>query len=201
MLALIADQRRSGGDSRAADALARALSSTLDLELPAAVTAGDEFELVCPPGALAAAVTRIAEDAADWYVGVGIGTVDPGPEPRVNLAGGTALVTARKALERAKTDAAALVVLAAGAPDDAAAPRALRGVLAALADLVGRRSGDQQATVGLWRAGRTQREIAAELGVTQQAVSRRLRASGAAFEDDLRLAVAHLAAAADGAVR
>lgn len=201
MFAVIADQRRSGGESGPADALARRLTSTLDLELPAAVTAGDEFELVCDGATLAAVAAAIAEDDADWYVGVGIGTVEPGVERRVNLAGGTALVTARRALERAKTDAAALVVLAADADDAPEAPRALRGALAALVDLLGRRSPEQRDTVRQSRAGHTQRQIADDLGVTQQAVSRRLRAAGAAFEDDLRLAVAHLAVAADGADR
>ncbi|MGX6448655.1 hypothetical protein ACVU7I_11410, partial [Patulibacter sp. S7RM1-6] len=110
MIAVIADQRASGGSSQAADALARRITDAVELALPAAVTAGDEFELVCAPAALPAVLALVAADAADWYVGVGIGTVDVEPGTRVNLAAGSALVAAREAVGDAKGDPAGVVV-------------------------------------------------------------------------------------------
>jgi hypothetical protein len=198
VIAVIADQRASGGSSRAADDLARRITGRTSLTLPAAVTAGDEFELVCESAALPDVVALLAADAAEWYVGIGLGTVEATPGAPVNLAAGSALVAAREAVGRAKADPAGLVVVDGRDPRDADGARALRGATAALSDLISRRAPGQHDAVALWREGQTQRDIAERLGVTQQAVSHRLRASGVGIEDDLRLAVSRLAEPCDG---
>lgn len=128
-----------------------------------------------------------------WSVGIGVGPVDE-PLPRSTRAGsGPAFVHARAAVERAKTRTRPVPLAVEGsAPGRAADAEAVLTLLGALAM---RRSPAGWAVVDALTvpgAAGTQEAVAARLGITQQAVSQRLRAAMWAEEMAARPVAARL---------
>jgi hypothetical protein len=162
------------------------------LTLPFAVTAGDELQgLLTDPEAFVAAVRDSLRPADAWWIGAGVGEVQEPLPQRVNEATGDAFVAARDAVEAAKKSSEGIAVRGAGVN-----VRGLNGALSALAHIARGRSEREWETVDLAEAGLTQREIAERLGVTQQAVSKRLAAGGWPAEQGARDAAVELAARA-----
>lgn len=123
-----------------------------------------------------------------WSVGVGAGAVRE-PLPSSTRAGaGPAFEHARDAVQRAKRSAPHVAV----SGDDPAAAAHAEAVLRLLADIVQRRTQAGWAVVDRLRGGRTQTELAVELGITKQAVSQRAQAAGWPHERDVRPAAAAL---------
>jgi hypothetical protein len=152
--------------------------------LPFERTAGDEVQaLFAEPGAVVDAVVQLLRPG-QWWVGVGIGPVDP-PEPASARAGrGPAYLAAREAVESAKSTAAGICVTGGSGPDQPTGAAAQRAEAAAwlLASLLGRRTPEGWEVTDLMDRGARQVDVATKLGISPQAVSRRLRVAGWAEE-------------------
>jgi len=223
MFVLTVDQKdsRRVGD-RVPDVLA-ALVDRQGLVLPFERTVGDEVQGVL---ADAPAVVDLVLDLlrrGGWSVGIGTGAVDLPLPASARAASGAAFVLAREAVEAAKSRARSVPLAVRGASPTAAADA--EAVLTLVAAIAARRSTagwaaidtlrsvDAEATrvlggaplvgpdgpraaavVGVAR----QQEVARRLGVSQQAVSQRLRAALWADEVAARPAAARLLTAAAG---
>jgi hypothetical protein len=163
-------------------------------------TVGDEVQAVVDDPAVAVAIALDVLDRGGWTVGIGAGPVDL-PLPASSRAGaGAAFVHAREAVEAAKGRPRGAAVAVRGTlPDVAAEAEAL---LVLLGSLAARRSTEGREVVRLLRfvdPAPRQQDLAAALGVSQQAVSARLRAALWAEEVAARPAAARLLRlAADG---
>lgn len=163
--------------------------------LPFERSVGDEVQgLLADPGTVVEVAARVLREK-DWYVGIGVGPVDlPLPQTPREASGG-AFVAARDAVEAAKKTGER-VPLRVRAADPAAAEwaAAAEAVLVLLGDVVRNRSEaewrvlDTQAAA----AGATQKELAAQLGITPQAVSKAIQRSGSQEERNGRQAAALL---------
>ncbi|MGR7026828.1 hypothetical protein [Geodermatophilus sp. URMC 62] len=140
-----------------------------------------------------AAAARVAVDAVvalvrqgGWRIGVGAApaSADDGP----------VLLVARRALEAATRTPARLAVRGT----DPAASADAQAVLSALAVLLARRSRAAWAAADLVAAGAARASVAAELGVSRQAVAQRLSAGLWDLEQELRPAAARLLVRAAG---
>lgn len=152
-------------------------------------TAGDEVQGVVEHAETVVGIALSAARSGHWSVGIGVGPVRR-PLPAETRAGaGPAFESARRAVERAKHSPGRVAVAgpeadaghggAVGVAENAGLVgellEAVEASLQLLAELEFRRSAEGQ-EAGRWMdAGRTQRETAEELGVSQQAVSSRLR--------------------------
>lgn len=176
MYVLTADQR---GSRRGADAVPGALEALNaaygdDLLLAFDRTAGDEVQgLVDDAATVVSAVADLVR-RGDWSIGVGMGTVETPLPDNVRAGRGSAFVHARAAVERAKAQPTGVAVVG---DDEAAAERA-ETVLWLLAGLLMRRSDAGWEAVDAMAAADRQRDAAAEIGITPQAMSRRLRVAG-----------------------
>jgi hypothetical protein len=179
---LTVDQRASRrGPDRVADMLPR-LNDTVPTVLGFERTAGDEFQ-----GVLAAAedVVDVVLDlvrSGGWSIGVGAGAIQSPLPSSTRAAAGPAFLSARRAVDAAKTRSTRLAVRGA-VPADAGDAQA---VLSALAVVIQRRSEQAWEAITLVGGGRTQAEAAATLGITRQAVGQRLAAGLWDLERDLR---------------
>ena len=141
------------------------------------ITVGDEFQgLLVRPGALPELVWRLRDRLPDvrFWTGVGFGTLDTELEDRAIGMDGPAFHRAREALEAAHDEGLHGGVFSGFGEDD--------GVIGGLARLLDwQRQGftdAQREAVRRVRAGETQTEAARKIGVSRQAVSKRLAAAG-----------------------
>lgn len=151
-------------------------------------TAGDEVQGLLDD---AAAVTALAVDLLRrevWSVGIGVGAVDVPLARSVRAGRGPAFVLARSAVDRAKS--APHPICVAGT-DVSSAERAESG-LWLLAAVLARRSAAGWEAVEAMHGHNTQREAARSLGISAQAMSRRLAVAGWPEERRGRDLVAHL---------
>jgi hypothetical protein len=170
--------------------------------LPFERTVGDEVQALFSAdgagSALAVDVTLALLRDGQWWIGIGAGPVDE-PLPDVSrAASGAAFVRAREAVERAKARRSATPVAVVG-PDEGPAARSAadaEAVLRLLGALTARRSDagweaiDSLAAQG--GASAPQRATAQALGVSEQAVSQRLRTALWAEEEAVRPLVGRL---------
>lgn len=187
MFVLTVDQRRSrsGGD-RVPELLA-ALAATPVLR-PFERTAGDEVQAVLVDTVAVVETTLELVRRGHWSTGIGLGTVQR-PLPRSTRAGrGPAFEHARAAVEAAKSSPTRVAVRGA----DPASTGTAAAVLDLLALLVARRTPQGWQAVELVRSGHTQAGAATALGISKQAVSQRLAATGWSVEDAGRAAAATL---------
>ncbi|MDN5856168.1 MAG: hypothetical protein L0K86_25665 [Actinomycetia bacterium] len=180
MYVVTADQRGSRKNPDAVpDALA-ALDSAYsdDLVLTFERTAGDEVQGLARDADL---VVRIVADLVrrgGWWIGVGVGAAETPLPDSVRAGRGPAFVHARDAVERAKQYPTATAVTA----DDARAAERAETALWLLAGLLQRRSDAGWEAVDAMSEVERQADAAARLGITPQAMSRRLRVAGWAEE-------------------
>jgi hypothetical protein len=151
-------------------------------------TAGDEFQgVLADAGDAVAVVLRLVREGG-WSIGVGAGPVQTPLPQSTRAATGPAFVSARRAVDAAKTRPARVAVRGAVEVDAADA----QAVLTALAVLLQRRSPAAWEAVSLVEAGRTQAQAATELGISRQAVGQRLAAGAWELERELRPTAARL---------
>lgn len=165
------------------------------LVLPVERTAGDELQaLTGAPGTAIDLLLALARTGS-WSVGLGVGAVEEPLPDSIRAASGPAFFAARDAVEAAKRAPDHVAVLVEpGAHRTTADIEPLLAL--ALRDRA-RRDADDWEVVELLAAGLTQREIADRLGVTQQAVSKRVRRQSLAADRAVRDALARLLADAD----
>lgn len=159
-------------------------------------TVGDEVQAVLDdPRAvvdLALQVLRLG----GWSIGIGAGRVDLPLPDSVRAAQGPAFIHAREAVEAAKSRTRAVPLAVRGVAPAAAAQA--EGVLVMLGALAARRSPAGWAAIDAVTAAERapQGAVAESLGISQQAVSQRLRTALWAEETAVRPAAATLLAEA-----
>ncbi|MHA3947729.1 hypothetical protein [Cellulomonas bogoriensis] len=161
-------------------------------------TVGDEVQVVLNDSAAVVDTALRVLRLSGWSVGIGIGPVDL-PLPAETRAGsGIAFLHARDAVERAKSRARpAPLAVSTTVPELA---DDCESVLTLLATVISRRTPAGWAVIDeLHRVDvpTTQDAVAGRLGITQQAVSQRLRAAAWAEELAVRPTLARLLDAAD----
>lgn len=203
MIVLTVDQKGSRRVGDRVEALLQALGRTGHAGVPGVVrpferTVGDEVQGVLADTDLAVRLALDVLRLGSWSVGIGAGAVDE-PLPETARAGsGDAFVLAREAVERAKTRGRAVPVAVATAE-----PRPgqdCEAVLSVVGAIMARRTPSGWAvidTVQQLGPGATQHDVAARLGITQQAVSQRLRTALWSEEVALRPVAARLLAEGD----
>ena len=139
-------------------------------------TVGDEVQAVLDDADLAVDLALTVLRRGGWSVGVGAGPVDEPLPPSSRAGAGEAFVLARAAVERAKTRPGAVALAVAGrdpeAARDAEAVLTLVGAVATRRTAAGWEVIDALHDAGV---GARQEDVAERLGITQQAVSQRLR--------------------------
>lgn len=201
MFVLTVDQQgsRRVGD-RVADVLER-LDAWQDgrsgVVRPFERTVGDEVQAVLDAPDAAVDVALALLRWGGWSVGIGAGRVDL-PLPETARAGsGEAFVLARSAVERAKSRTRPVPLAVDGADVTGAADA--EAVLTLLGVLAERRTASGWEVVDAVVGGSTTQERVAErLGITQQAVSQRLRTALWAEEQAARPTAARLLRRAEG---
>jgi hypothetical protein len=195
MFVLTVDQRASTGHPDRVPEVLRHLRALLrgrrGVVVPFDRTVGDELQGVLDdPTTVVDVALDLLRDGG-WSVGIGVGAVDE-PLPTVSReASGQAFVRAREAVEQAKSRAATAPVAVRGDPPARAGEvEALLRLLAAVVDR--RTTPGWEAVDALARVGGTQKDVARALGVSEQAVSQRLRTALWAEEAAVRPVVARL---------
>lgn len=179
MFVLTADQRdsRANADLVPSALAVVALRGTTALALAPERTAGDELQVaVAEPAAVLSIVLDLTR-TGQWSVGVGVGDIESPLPQSVRAARGEAFVNARDAVERAKKAPTRLAITAPSEGDDAEA------LVRLLIELRDRRTPEGWEVYDLLAAGRSQREAAALLGISQGAVSLRAKAAGLRAEE------------------
>jgi hypothetical protein len=205
MYVLTINQRDSREVGDMVDGLVRSLRP-VDTVVPFQRSVGDEaIGIVADARAAVDAALRAVRDRR-WNVGIGVGSVGPvDPRARGGLpdtqdlrdVGGPGLVYARRAVEEAAA-AGARVPLAVDGPDGQAAADA-EAVLRLVGQLVLTRTDAEWAVLDLMVPGvrGQQKPVAAELGITVQAVSKAVRRSFWTEEHACRPAAERLLALVD----
>jgi hypothetical protein len=203
MFVLTVDQR---GSRRHGDKVPRLLSAVAGLVgapgvvVPFDRTVGDEVQAVLDDPSLVVDVALRLVRLREWSVGIGVGPVDR-PLPATPREGsGEAFVRARDAVERAKRRPGDVALAVTGAASGEPADRAqdAQAVLRLLGGIVSRRSAAGWEVVDrVAPGGTTQREVATDLGISEQAVSQRVLASMWADESAVRPLAARLLREAD----
>lgn len=196
MFVLTIDQQgsRHQGD-KVEDLLAMlaVLADRPEIVRPFERTVGDEVQSVLDDADLTVDIALDVLRAGGWSVGIGAGPVDE-PLPQQTRAGsGPAFVRARTAVERAKSRTRPVpVAVEAGRGDRGADCEA---VLTLIGTIVTRRTEAGWAVVDCHTElgdGATQAAVAERLGISQQAVSQRLRTAMWSEEIAVRPVVARL---------
>jgi hypothetical protein len=203
MFVLTVDQR---GSRRHGDKVPRLLSAVAGLvgapgvAVPFDRTVGDEVQAVLDDPSLVVDVALRLVRLREWSIGIGIGPVDRPLPATAREGSGEAFVRARDAVERAKRRPGDVALAVTGARSGEPAERAhdAQALLRLLGGIVSRRSAAGWEVVDrLAPGGTTQREVAAALGISEQAVSQRVLASMWADESAVRPLAARLLREAD----
>jgi hypothetical protein len=199
MFVLTIDQR---GSRRAADGvpelLERLAGRLAHLHPDAALrpferTVGDEVQGVLAEPDAVVDVALAVHRWGRWSVGIGAGPMDRPLASSARASSGEVFVSAREAVERARSRAVPVALAVNGAAPTAA--REAEAVLHLLVAVVQRRTDAGWAAIDAV-AGRTQRDAAGLLGISPQAVSQRLRAALWEEETEVRPVAARLLAEA-----
>ena len=155
-------------------------------------TIGDEVQAVLKDPVLAVDVTLHVLRLGGWSVGIGAGPVNEPLPASARAASGAAFVLARRAVERAKSRLRPVPLAVEGSDVERAGEA--EAVLTLLGSIVSRRTDAGWAVIDALGSGApaTQNSVAADLGITQQAVSQRLRAAMWAEEMAVRPVAARL---------
>ena len=176
MYVVTADQRGSRERPDAVPDVLAALNSAYGdgLALSFERTAGDEVQgLVCDAEVAVSIVADLVR-RGDWWVGVGSGATETPLPDSVRAGRGAAFVHARDAVDRAKQFPTGVAVTA----DDTAAAQRSETALWLLAGLLMRRSDAGWEAIDAMDRAERQSDAAATLGISPQAMSRRLRVAG-----------------------
>lgn len=202
MFVVTIDQQGSRTRGDLVDALLRDLGPAPEAIRPFTRTVGDEVQAVYADPAPVLEVVLGVLRLGGWSVGIGAGPVDEPLPAEARAGSGPAFVLAREAVEAAKSRQRAVPLVVRGSDEQAAADA--EAVLVLVAATAARRSAAGWAAIdAVVAAGASarQEDVARTLGVSQQAVSQRLRTAMWAEEVAARGAAQRLLAAAEGAAR
>lgn len=164
--------------------------------LPFERTVGDEVQAVLHDATATVGLALHLQRLDGWAVGVGAGPVAEPLAATPRASSGPAFIHARQAVERARGRGVRVPLVVAGEDEHAAAHAS--ALLQLLGAVVRRRTRAGWEATDLVAAGLTQREAAARLGVSEQAVSQRLAAALHDEERALHPLAAELLRAAEG---
>jgi Trp operon repressor len=165
------------------------------LALPVERTAGDELQaLTGDAGTVVDLVVALARTGS-WSIGLGVGDVEAPLPSSIRAASGPAFFRARDAVEAAKRAPEHVALLVE--PGLHRVTSDVEPLLTLALREHGRRDAEDWVVADLLADGLTQREIADRLGVSQQAVSKRIRRQSLATDRAIRDALARLLADAD----
>lgn len=173
MFVLTADQRDS---RRLGDMVPGTLQALrrIPTVLPFERTVGDEIQGVLDSSESVLQSAMLLYSQGSWHVGIGAGTVNIPLGASARESRGQAFLLAREAVEQAKSQVPSLVVEGANS-SVATDANALWRLLATIWE---RRSGPGwEAVFAVVQSESTQKVAAEKLGITQQALSARLRSS------------------------
>ena len=202
MYVVTVDQQGSRRGADLVPQLLAALPRVPGTVLPFERTVGDEVQAVLDDPSSVVDLALHLLRIGGWSIGIGAGPVDE-PLPRsTREASGPAFIAAREAVEAAKGRGRPVPLAVRGSGEVAA--RDAEAVLTMLGSVVVRRSAagweavdaDRRARSSTSHDGAVQQAAAASLGISQQAVSQRLKAAMWAEEQAVRPAVARLLSAA-----
>ncbi|WP_350258993.1 hypothetical protein [Scrofimicrobium sp. R131] len=171
MFVLTADQRAS---RRGPDLVPGALAVLEDLPtvLPFERTIGDEIQGVLSDPAIALLAAARLSRANRWSIGLGVGPIESPLPPTSREGRGPAFIAAREAVERAKGLYPSVTVVGA----DTKQVHEARTVLSLLAGIwVKRTDPGWEAVDTMLRHGGSQAGAARSLGISEQAISQRLK--------------------------
>lgn len=199
MFVLTIDQRGSRRVGDRVEVLLEVLARTaaggvVGVVRPFERTVGDEVQAVVDNSALAVDIALDVLRVGGWSVGIGAGAVQE-PLPAQARAGqGEAFLLAREAVERAKSRLRPVPI--AVEASDRARGRECEAVLTVIGAIMARRTQTGWAVIDMMSSDPevTQDDVAARLGITQQAVSQRLRAAMWSEEQAVRPVAARLLA-------
>lgn len=178
MFVLTVDQKRSRRDVDRVENVLRDLASA-PLLRPFERTAGDEIQAVTDTPRIVVHLVLELLRRDCWSIGIGIGPVEE-PLPAQTRAGrGPAFEAARVAVERSKRAPARIAV--EQSPTDNTLVELttdIDGAFTMLGTIVLRQTPDGRDAIALMDAGLTQVAAAEQLGITKQAMSKRLLTSG-----------------------
>lgn len=202
MYVLTIDQR---GSRTHGDKVPQLLAGLADIDtvLPFERSVGDELQaLLEDPDAVVEAVLRVLR-AQDWYVGLGVGNVELPLPASPREAAGRAFIAAREAVEAAKKLGDRVPLRVQGEDNKAQWLAAAEAVLVLVGDVVRGRSAAEWRVLDALDAapGAAQKDIAAQLGITPQAVSKAIVRSGRLEERNGRAAAVLLLSQIVGAGR
>lgn len=175
MFVINADQRDSRSNP---DRVPVLLASAVECSavLPFERTVGDEVQGVFASGADVLAALELILRSGRWSVGIGVGSAELADTPSASR--GDAFIAARSAVETAKKRWQEIAVCSpAGAVEPAQ-------TLAGLTGYWIEKASDRQWEVLSLARSHTQRQVAEQLQISQQAVSDSLRASRAAAVEE-----------------
>ncbi|MBD8058768.1 hypothetical protein IC607_07290 [Cellulomonas sp. JH27-2] len=160
-------------------------------------TVGDEVQAVLDDARVVVDLVLDIARRGGWSIGIGAGDVDE-PLPESTRAGsGAAFILARTAVEAAKSRTRTVALAVRGADDGAG--RDAEAVLVLAAATAARRSAAGWEVIDALAPGSARQEdVAATLGISQQAVSQRLRTALHDEELAARSAAARLLDLAQG---
>ena len=196
MYVVTADQIGSRTDVDRSAAMQQELQERFGdrLDLPVDQTSGDELQALT--GEAEAATDLVLHLARDghWSIGLGIGDVrEPLPDA-VRKATGGAFFAAREAVDAAKRAEARFALRTDGEDTGLLPANEVEAIVRLLLLIRDRRTPQGWEAVDLVRSGRSQKHAAELLGISDAAVSQRLRTAMWSADDDARPAVVRLIA-------
>ncbi|MFD3445240.1 DNA-binding protein [Microbacteriaceae bacterium 4G12] len=208
MFVVTADQKDSRSDVDRAQGVLDDLNDRFGavLELPVDRTAGDEVQALLPHAADALAMVLDLTRREHWSVGLGIGRVRTPLPADTRAATGEAFIAARDAVDAAKRSPTRFALAVEGGGDspgtapDGITSDEVEALITLLLLARDRRTEQGWEVADRMAAGVTQRDVAAELSITPQAVSTRLRTAGWRTEQAALPGLAKLLAHLDTAV-
>ncbi len=196
MFVITADQIDSRNDRDRASELIADLASRFGdaFALPPDQTSGDEIQVLLKDPAAAVEIVLEINRTGFWTVGLGVGQVRRPLAASTRQSAGDAFIAARDAVTRAKKSDARFALSSPAASEEATAlsDTEVEAVFAMLLLVRQRRTREGWQAVDLLTTGRSQAEVAAELGITTAAVSQRIKASLWRVEESVRPALARL---------
>lgn len=196
MFVITADQR---GSRTSEDLIPEALDAVAALAADGLVlaperTAGDELQIAVRDARAALRIILHLTRMQTWSVGVGVGPVEHPLPTQVRAARGSAFLHARDAVDRAKRTPTRIAL--SGGSDSSDGPDA-EAFVRLLIELRDRRTPEGWEVHDLLAEGRNQREAAAQLAITEGAVSLRARNAGLRAEEGAVPALERLLARLD----
>lgn len=170
MYVMTIDQRRSSSEVDAVPHVLELLGGVATVRAFER-TAGDEVQGLLDDSAGVVELTIRLARADNWYVGIGVGEVEQPLAESVRANRGEAFVAARAAVDRAKSSPARLAVEGRGVTHAETS-------LLLLLNIIGRRTEAGWQAVEAMATAATQTAAAASLGISAQAMNRRLRVAG-----------------------